>query len=113
MSKHIIDQHVGRKLRHFRALANVTQKQLGDQVGVSFQQIQKYEIGTNRVSASKLYEIAKFLKVPVSAFFPEESNTSHFDAINANEAALIRAYRAASPEVRSAMHSFAQSLEAA
>tara|TARA_Y100000815_G_scaffold36429_1_gene30148 strand:- start:519 stop:863 length:345 start_codon:yes stop_codon:yes gene_type:complete len=114
MPKHAIDEHVGKKLRHFRTLANITQTQLAKELGVSFQQVQKYEIGSNRVSASKLYETAKFMEVPISAFFPEDaSDTSEFESIEADEAALIRAYRAATPDVRRAIHSFTQSLDAA
>lgn len=52
-----------------RKLLGVSQEQLADSLGLTFQQVQKYERGANRVSASKLYEIAKTLQVPVSFFF--------------------------------------------
>ena len=114
MPKHAIDEHVGKKLRHFRTLTNMTQTQLAEGLGVSFQQVQKYETGSNRVSASKLYEAAKLMKVPISDFFPKDaSDADEFEAIDHHEADMLRAYRAASPDVRQAMHSFAQSLEAA
>ncbi len=66
---HYVDIHVGKRIRSSRWMASMTQKQLADLVGVKFQQIQKYEIGANRVSASRLYEIAKALNVNVSFFF--------------------------------------------
>ncbi|NCZ65750.1 MAG: XRE family transcriptional regulator, partial [Rhodobacteraceae bacterium] len=50
---HPVDQHVGKRIRHRRWLVGMTQQQLADQVGIKFQQIQKYETGANRVSASR------------------------------------------------------------
>lgn len=67
--KHPVDAHVGQLLRHRRWLAGLTQQQLGDAVGIKFQQIQKYETGMNRISASRLWELSKALDVPVSFFF--------------------------------------------
>lgn len=66
---HPVDVHVGKRIRHRRWLVGVTQQQLADQVGVKFQQIQKYETGANRVSASRLWDISDALEVPVSFFF--------------------------------------------
>ena len=66
---HPIDLHVGARIRHRRALAGLNQSQLARKVGVTFQSIQKYERGTNRVSASRLQQIAEVLGVPVSFFF--------------------------------------------
>ncbi len=76
--KHPVDIHVGKRVRHRRWMLGVTQQQLGDKVGIKFQQIQKYETGMNRVSASRLWDIAEALDVPVSFFF------EGFVAINAN-----------------------------
>jgi len=67
--KHPVDIHVGKRVRHRRWMKGVTQQQLGDNVGIKFQQIQKYETGMNRVSASRLWDIAEALEVPVSFFF--------------------------------------------
>lgn len=67
--KHPIDVHVGKRLRHRRWMAGMTQQQLGDAVGIKFQQIQKYETGMNRISASRLWELSGALGVPVSFFF--------------------------------------------
>src|SRR5579863_6234885 len=66
---HPVDVHVGARIRHQRALAGLNQSQLAQKVGVTFQSIQKYERGSNRVSASRLQEIASVLGVPVSHFF--------------------------------------------
>ena len=66
---HYVDVHVGQKIRRRRWMTDMTQKQLADAVGIKFQQIQKYETGSNRVSASRLFEIAQALSVPVSFFF--------------------------------------------
>lgn len=66
---HPVDVHVGKRVRHRRWLVGMTQQQLAEQVGIKFQQIQKYETGANRVSASRLWDIADALDVPVSFFF--------------------------------------------
>ena len=67
--KHHVDIHVGKRIRHRRWLQGMTQQQLAEQVGIKFQQIQKYETGMNRVSASRLWDIASVMDVPVSFFF--------------------------------------------
>src|SRR3954466_7732510 len=64
-----IDIHLGRRLRRRRRLLGLTQQQLAHACGVRFQQIQKYECAANRMSAGRLYQIAKVLDVPVSYFF--------------------------------------------
>ena len=66
---HHVDVHVGKRVRHRRWLIGMTQQQLAQQVGIKFQQIQKYETGANRISASRLWDIAEALDVPVSFFF--------------------------------------------
>lgn len=67
--KHPVDVHVGKRIRHRRWLLGMTQQHLADAVGIKFQQIQKYETGMNRVSASRLWDIAATLDVPVAFFF--------------------------------------------
>ncbi len=67
--KHPVDVHVGRRVRHRRWMVGMTQQQLGDIVGIKFQQIQKYETGMNRISASRLWDIAQALGVSISFFF--------------------------------------------
>jgi transcriptional regulator with XRE-family HTH domain len=66
---HPVDVHVGKRIRHRRWLVGMTQQQLAERVGIKFQQIQKYETGANRVSASRLWDIADALDVQVSFFF--------------------------------------------
>ena len=66
-----IDRHVGSRLRYRRIMMDYSQTYLAERVGLSFQQFQKYEKGTNRISASKLHEFAKLLDVPVSFFFDD------------------------------------------
>lgn len=66
---HPVDVHVGKRIRHRRWLVGMTQQQLAQHVGIKFQQIQKYETGANRVSASRLWDISETLEVPISFFF--------------------------------------------
>ncbi|HHS93809.1 MAG TPA: XRE family transcriptional regulator, partial [Rhodobacterales bacterium] len=67
--KHPVDVHVGKRIRHRRWMVGMTQQQLAERVGIKFQQIQKYETGMNRVSASRLWDISEALSVPVDFFF--------------------------------------------
>ncbi|WP_370931756.1 helix-turn-helix domain-containing protein [Bartonella sp. DGB1] len=67
-----IDIQVGNRINKQRRALGITQKQLGKLLGVTFQQIQKYEKGINRISASSLLEIARLLEVPLSFFFQKE-----------------------------------------
>ena len=64
-----IDLHLGRRLRRRRRLLGLTQQQLANQVGIRFQQIQKYECGANRISAARLWQLAEALESPVSYFY--------------------------------------------
>ena len=66
---HPIDQHVGSRVRLRRMLIGMSQEQLGEQLSLTFQQVQKYEKGANRISASKLWQIAKILGVSVQFFY--------------------------------------------
>ena len=68
-----IDAHVGRRLRQRRALLGMSQTNVGDGLGLSFQQVQKYENGTNRVSASRLFDLSRVLDVSVEHFFDDMS----------------------------------------
>lgn len=73
-----IDRHVGERLRRRRRLMGLTQKELAERVGIRFQQIHKYETGINRMTASRLYELAQALGAPVEHFY---------EGINGNGAA--------------------------
>ncbi|MBT7504712.1 MAG: helix-turn-helix transcriptional regulator, partial [Rhodospirillales bacterium] len=73
-----VDIHVGARVRLRRTLLGISQERLGDAVGLTFQQIQKYERGANRIGASRIYELSRILDVPVSFFFedmPDELET--------------------------------------
>jgi transcriptional regulator with XRE-family HTH domain len=66
-----IDVHVGSRVRLRRTLLGLSQEKLGEAIGLTFQQVQKYERGANRIGASRLYDLARVLDVPVSFFFEE------------------------------------------
>ncbi len=76
---HPVDVHVGKRIRHRRWLVGKTQQQLAEQVGIKFQQIQKYETGMNRISASRLWDIADALDVPIMFFFEGYDETASND----------------------------------
>jgi len=67
--RHPVDVHVGRAVRWRRKVRGLSQQQLGERIGLTFQQVQKYESGANRISASALHAIAGALEVPVAFFF--------------------------------------------
>jgi transcriptional regulator with XRE-family HTH domain len=70
-----IDIHVGSRVRLRRMMLGMSQEKLGESLGITFQQIQKYEKGTNRIGASRLQHIARVLTVPVSFFFEDAPST--------------------------------------
>ena len=122
---HPVDVHVGSRVRMRRTLLGMSQEKLGDALALTFQQVQKYERGANRVGASRLFEISQILDVPVSFFYEEmpaetAALTPHtVDASNGQESAeelerdplakretleLVRAYyRITDPRVRKRM----------
>jgi transcriptional regulator with XRE-family HTH domain len=65
----LVDRHVGNRVRMRRLMLGLSQTQIGDALGVTFQQVQKYENGTNRISAGNLQHICQILQVPVAFFF--------------------------------------------
>ncbi len=100
-----IDIHVGQRLRLRRTLLGLSQETLGEAVGITFQQLQKYERGANRISASRLFNLSQVLGVPVTFFFddlpssesslvPDEpSETQEFESMARRETLeLVRAY---------------------
>lgn len=64
-----VDTHVGQRMRLRRTLLGLSQEVLGERLGLTFQQVQKYERGANRIGASRLYDLSRVLEVPVSFFF--------------------------------------------
>jgi transcriptional regulator with XRE-family HTH domain len=77
MAGHPVDRHVGARLRLLRLQRGLSQSEVAGRVGLTFQQLQKYEKGSNRVSASKLFELAAVLNVPVQDFFEGASGNGH------------------------------------
>jgi len=119
-----IDLHVGKHLRRRRRLLGLTQQALAEQVGIRFQQIQKYECGANRVSASRLFELSEALSVPVQHFYeglsehdpvsgkPDENRLSA-DILSKKETMdLVRAYYSMGETPRKHLLDLAKSLEA-
>lgn len=68
---HPVDVHVGTRVRLRRTLAGMSQDKLGNALGLTFQQVQKYERGANRIGSSRLYQLSQILDVPVSFFFDD------------------------------------------
>ncbi len=83
--RHPVDVQVGTNIRKFRKLMGKSQQDLADATGLTFQQIQKYEGGANRVSASKLHEISVGLKVPIQRFFDGVEDLVVDDSVIENE----------------------------
>lgn len=99
---HPMDTHIGRRIRLRRTLLGVSQQQLAAAVGVTFQQIQKYETGINRMSAARLYDVARSLGVPEHFFFDDlddeekDRNDTKTESLD-----LVRAYWALpTPDMR-------------
>ena len=84
-----IDIHVGSRIRLRRTMLGMSQEKLGESLGITFQQIQKYEKGTNRVSASRLQNVADALHVPVWYFFPDNGHAAQAAATSDDEIALF------------------------
>lgn len=103
---HPIDKLVGARIRQGRWLRGVTQQQLGDAAGCKFQQIQKYETGTNRVAASRLWDIAQALELPLTYFFEDGEQTLHpaEPYIDRETAKLLSAILAVPADKRRAVH---------
>lgn len=66
-----VDRHVGTRVRMRRLLVGMSQEKMGELLGITFQQVQKYEKGSNRISASRLYQIARILGMPIQFFYDE------------------------------------------
>ena len=122
-----IDLHLGKRLRRRRRLLGLTQQQVAVNVGIRFQQIQKYECGANRISAARLWQLAQALEVPVSYFYDGLAETpmrrerdgvgevrameTHADAPARKEAQdLIRAYSQLGERPRRRLLDLARSL---
>ena len=84
-----IDVHVGTRVRLRRKTMKMSQEQLGDQLGITFQQVQKYERGTNRVGASRLWKISQVLGVPVQYFYDGLKDGIFEDVTENTQSAII------------------------
>ncbi len=104
-----IDILVGQKIKHRRLLKGLTQQKISDVLGITFQQLQKYEKGTNRVSASRLYHMAKILECPIGYFF-EETDRELPEKLNKGHYKLITLYGKLSPENRELLNLMASAL---
>lgn len=125
---HPVDIHVGKKIRQRRTMLGLSQEAVGDALGVTFQQVQKYERGVNRVGSSRLYDFSKLLAVNVGYFFEEmDRNTASPQAAGVAEDApapfehekmysretleMMRAYyRISDPKVRKRVFELVKSL---
>jgi transcriptional regulator with XRE-family HTH domain len=109
-----VDVQVGRRLREARLLAGISQSQLGARIGVTFQAVQKYETGENRLSASRLLAVAASLRQPLSFFFDDLSETDAAGSparLTPKEIKLLRYYRAiGNEEARDWMLKLAKSM---
>jgi transcriptional regulator with XRE-family HTH domain len=81
-----IDKHVGSRVRMRRMMLAMSQEKLGDALGLTFQQVQKYEKGTNRIGASRLQQISNILQVPVAFFFEGAPDLTGGRAVGGREA---------------------------
>jgi transcriptional regulator with XRE-family HTH domain len=105
-----IDIHVGARVKLRRTMLSLSQEKLGEALGVTFQQVQKYEKGANRIGASRLEAIARFLEVPVSYFFkdapgmPEATGQQPGFAEDNDTMELVRMLR--NPELRELARAF-------
>ena len=127
-----VDIHVGGRVRQRRTLLGLSQEKLGDAVGLTFQQIQKYERGANRIGASRLFQLSRILDVPISFFFEDipanlrtaegqvtiglrerEQKTLEPDPLARRETLeLVRAYyRISNPKVRKRLFELTKSLD--
>ncbi len=83
-----LNQHLGKQLRARRSSLGLTQTQVARAINVTFQQIQKYEKGTNGVSSSRLLQLANFLKVPIKYFFEDFKDFQNLDTQTKSENSL-------------------------
>jgi transcriptional regulator with XRE-family HTH domain len=74
-----VDKHVGRRVRMRRMMLHMSQEKLADAIGLTFQQVQKYEKGTNRMGSSRLQQVANVLQVPVTFFFEDAPGQPRVD----------------------------------
>lgn len=92
-----MDSYIGSRIRIARKIGSLSQQGLAERLGVTFQQVQKYEKGTNRISASRLHHLASVIDVPVSFFFPEPAAGAD-DNIPSQSSETMQLGRSLSPQ---------------
>lgn len=113
-----IDQNIGKRLRLLRTLRGVSQENLGTALGISAQQIQKYEKGTNSLKANKIFEIARYFDMPVGDLFkilheqdPAETGEAELLESSTDAVKLLKHYRQIhDPELQAAVLSFVRAV---
>jgi transcriptional regulator with XRE-family HTH domain len=110
-----VDISVGRQVRALRQARRLSMEQLASQIGVTYQQVQKYESGLNRISASMLARIARILDVRIGDFFPEEDGSQPTEANPADHQclAIARKIGLLDPHLRRSIHDLVDALAAA
>ena len=110
---HSVDAFIGQRIRDERLKAGLTQVELAKEIGIRFQQLQKYETAANRVSGSRLWMICKALGIPISALFPTPEDFPREPKIRAssNDIRLIHAIVCLDPETKRAVADLIHSLE--
>jgi transcriptional regulator with XRE-family HTH domain len=101
MGKILGSDDIGKKIREYRQQAGFTQERLAEKLGITFQQVQKYERGLTKVNLTKLQQIAEVLKVPVSSFFEESSCTAY--QLSEEEKQLLKAFRQINESLRNSV----------
>lgn len=109
---HPIDLYVGRMLRQARALRGISQQELGAQIEypVTFQQVQKYERGFNRISMSRLWQFAKVLQLPISYFLPDNKNMPETEVISPQEVKMLDGFRMLPSDTQKALLALTQAI---
>jgi len=106
-----VDLAIGQRIRLARKIAKLSQAQLGERIGVTYQQVQKYENGTDRVSASRLFQIASEVGVPANYFFEELATSGSADILDRETVELVRDYKAIPSEaLRQAIRQIARNM---
>lgn len=100
-----VDEHVGKQLRSIRTQRGYSQEGLAAEVGLTFQQLQKYEYGRNRISASRMFQFSEILQIPPSFFFKGLPHTEEKPCVSLNpqHVRLLKYYDAAPPALRKAV----------
>jgi transcriptional regulator with XRE-family HTH domain len=104
-----IDLHLSKRLYEIRIAAGMSQEELGDLVGLTFQQVQKYEAGKNRISSSRLYEFSQILRRPLADFFSKiKADRMYYNYDFEEEGVLIKESRSHKKQLQQLITAFSQ-----